>query len=88
MLERLKKEKYKNKDEELELLETILKENFDGFCYDLHKVFRGKELPRTKKIVENLVQKGFQASETQYKSWQIRTNANVSDVIKCNQQES
>lgn len=72
---------YKCKDEELRLLQTLENENFDGFCYELHTLCRGRHIPKTADILEKLHQNGLRAAPTAYKSWIIRTNANVNEIL-------
>lgn len=79
-VERLIKEiegrEYKNKEEELNLLNRIKEENFEGLCYDLHNVYKGETIPKTESIFSNLNEEGYKYSLTQYKNnWIIRTNA-------------
>ncbi|MEM0438268.1 MAG: hypothetical protein QXU54_03125 [Candidatus Micrarchaeia archaeon] len=71
---------YRSADEELALLDVVRGENFTGHCYDLHKLFRGTNPPKTGQIVKQLRSGGFKAAETQYKGWIIRTDATVADI--------
>ncbi|MGC8924220.1 MAG: methyltransferase [Candidatus Micrarchaeia archaeon] len=72
---------YRHTEEELRLLDKIEYENFPGMCYDLHKVFSGKHVPSTKCIIDKLKECGFEAAQTHYKSWIIRTNATIKEIM-------
>jgi len=71
---------YKNSDEEMKILAQLEKQNFEGMCYDLHKVFAGMPIPKTCHAIGALSESGFSASETIYKKWIIRTDAAVQEI--------
>ncbi|MCX8200293.1 MAG: hypothetical protein N3G76_02375 [Candidatus Micrarchaeota archaeon] len=80
MAREIEKRGYTNADEELRLLSTLTNENFDGFCYELHTLFRGRHIPKTGDVLKALRDNGFNAAKTAYKSWTIRTNATAKDI--------
>lgn len=82
LISEIEKRNYKNKEEEIKLLNRILEENFEGMCYDIHKIFKGQEIPKTELIFEKLKGK-YNYALTQYNdNWIIRTNANFSEIRK------
>ncbi len=82
MIENLDK-KYPNYDEEKKLLERIFEESeFEGFVYDIHKIYKGKpSIPKTKDVVEYLQSQGYNAVITHYSNTIIKTDAPF-DLIK------
>lgn len=82
MIKEIEKRDYKNKNEELRLLNRIKEENFQGMCYDLHNIFKGKKIPKTEFIFEKLKEEKFECAITQYNdNWIIRTNADFNKII-------
>jgi len=75
MMAECERRRYKNAEEELRILHTLRDENFEGFCYDLHTLYRGAHIPKTLDVIERLRSKGFKAAQTTYKNWIIRTDA-------------
>ncbi|MEM3364093.1 MAG: hypothetical protein QXS93_01120 [Candidatus Micrarchaeia archaeon] len=82
MIHTIEKREYRSSEEELNLLNAIKSENFEGFCYELHTLFRGKHIPKTEKVLGALRDSGFKASPTVYKNWIIRTTATAKEIVE------
>lgn len=76
----IEQRKYNESKEEISLLKTIVRENFDGVCYDLHTVFKGEQIPKTSEVIAKLRNKGYCAEITSYGKQIIRTNAGISQI--------
>ncbi len=82
MMKEIEKRGYKNAEEELKLLATLKNENFEGYCYDLHVIFKGKPIPRNDAILERLRGNGFRAELTSYRNGRIiRTDAGIKEIM-------
>ncbi|MGC9150072.1 MAG: tRNA (guanine(10)-N(2))-dimethyltransferase [Candidatus Micrarchaeia archaeon] len=76
--------KEENKEAE-KILETAYEELELPFYYNLHYLAKRlkKKIPRNKEMIEKLKEKNFDASQTIFCPYGIKTNAGINEIISC-----